>query len=177
MIGLLDVKFLMMLGMIVLSLFILFLISRYLIIKKSHHLLEEKNKEIEKQKKMLAFSLERLKQAQGELVKLEQKNSVMAMAVTTSHEINQPLMVLQANIEMLEMLLPEELLSEKHKRYISNIRTSMAKIKQILDKFHTSEDIIFDEYAADEQMIVFKNKNKEQEVFTFSKEDKIPYSD
>ncbi|MCD4651945.1 MAG: PAS domain S-box protein [Candidatus Cloacimonetes bacterium] len=91
---------------------------------------------------------------QEEISKLEKQNTALAMAVTASHEINQPLMILHGNLEMLEMKMPREI-KEKHIKYFIKIHNSVDRIQNILEKFRQAGSIEFDDYTEGTQMLVF----------------------
>ncbi len=99
-----------------------------------------------------------LKKAQKEIIKLEQKNAVLAMAVTTSHEINQPLTILQGNFELFHNTLDKSNLTEKQRRYLTKMKTSIEKVRTIIKKFTDSSSIHFEEYIGEKKMVVFEEK-------------------
>ncbi len=109
----------------------------------------------------LKESYQKLQDAQNEIIGLERKNTVLAMAVTANHEINQPLMILEANIEMLFMSLPEELKNEKINRYIKRASESVERIVNILEHFKKNEIVEFEDYGGDTNMVSF-NCNEEE---------------
>ncbi|MCD4650736.1 MAG: response regulator [Candidatus Cloacimonetes bacterium] len=92
---------------------------------------------------------------------IERNNSALAIAATTSHEINQPLMILQANLEMLQMNLPEELLKGKNVKYMNNISNSIRRIQDILELINNAQTVRFDSYSEDIQMVVFEEDSEE----------------
>jgi DNA-binding response OmpR family regulator len=97
-----------------------------------------------------------LKTAQKEIIQLEQKNAVLAAAVTANHEINQPLTVLQGNFELFNHSLDQEGLTDKQRRFITRMQESMEKIAAILKKFRDSTSIRFEDYIEGQKMVVFE---------------------
>lgn len=85
-----------------------------------------------------------------------EKNAVFSMAVTASHEINQPLMVLQANMEMMFIKLENIEDEIKISKYITKITESINDIKKILNKFSSSEHYSLTDYVADVEMVNLK---------------------
>lgn len=96
-----------------------------------------------------------LKSARNEIIKLERKNSVLAMIATTNHEINQPLTSLLGNIELLEISLKNSEITEKQKLYFERIGKSVKNIKEILTKYRTASKFKFTKYIDDIKMIDF----------------------
>lgn len=103
----------------------------------------------------------RLRLAQKEIVELERKNAAFATAVTANHELNQPLMVLQGNMEMLLISLEKYELDEKHHKYIDKINTSITRMTRILDKFKASTNIQFEMYSEDTAMAIFDEEDEQ----------------
>lgn len=99
-----------------------------------------------------------LKKAQKEIIKFEQKNAVLAMAVTTSHEINQPLTTVQGNFELFFNTLDKTDLTEKQQKYLTKMKTSIEKVRTIIKKFTDSSSIHFEEYIGEKKMVVFEEK-------------------
>lgn len=109
----------------------------------------------------LIESYGKLKSAQDEIIKLERQTTALAMAVTANHEINQPLMIMKANIDMLNIMLPDELKTDKIARYIQRVDESVERIKRILDQFQKSQHIAFDDYGGNTTMVSFSADDKD----------------
>ncbi len=101
----------------------------------------------------LAEANRKLKKTQDELIELEKKSAVLAMAVTANHEINQPLMVCRGNLEMLDDSLNDP--SPNQRRYLQRISQGLDKIKAILEAFRR-ENIRYESYSDDVQMVIFE---------------------
>ena len=121
-----------------------------------NQLLTDKNNKIEAQKHELELTLERLRAAYEErqaaheaIVELERKNSVLALAVTANHEINQPLMVISGNLDLLEMQKDEE----KSKLNVQRIRGAIEQIQSILHKLNTMRKVHFKQYSSSTEMV------------------------
>ncbi len=114
------------------------------------------NRLLTKQKQDLETAYRELKEMNTKLVKLERKNTAMAMAVTTNHELNQPLTVLQGNFELLMKRVDNDLFSIKERAYIDKINRSIERISAILNKYRESDTFSVDAYDEARQMLVFK---------------------
>ncbi len=109
-----------------------------------------------KAKLKLEESYKKLKNAQDEILTLERKNTALAMVVTTNHEINQPLMIMRANLEMLEMKLDTLDIKKDVDKYLNRIDESVERIKLILEKFRSHDNIEFEEYGGNTKMVSFR---------------------
>ncbi len=109
-----------------------------------------RNEELEAKNKQL-------KEAQEEIRELERRNSINAMAVTANHELNQPLMVIQGNLDMLESDI--ESAGEKAMYRLKKIRASLERINEQLAKFRRFEDAHVGEYSAKTPMILFEDND------------------
>ncbi|MCD4828355.1 MAG: tetratricopeptide repeat protein [Candidatus Cloacimonetes bacterium] len=118
--------------------------------EKEAELLRQKNEELEN-------SYYILQDTQNELIRLEKRNSALALAVTAHHELNQPLMVMKGNLDMFHLETPEDKLTVKQIHYLNRIEQSFTRMTQILNKFKTSTHLTFDNYAKNTPMIVFED--------------------
>ncbi len=124
--------------------------------------LVKKNEEIHIQKTELENTLHKLQKAQKDIIALERKASAMAMAVTANHEINQPLMVIQGNMDMLRLHLDFAKLSSKQQQYVQKIDNSIARICSILEKFRSTIPTRFTAYSSDTDMVIFEQDNEHE---------------
>jgi len=105
--------------------------------------------------------MEELNKTQTELIKLEKKNSVIAMAVTANHEINQPLMCIRGNLDLLSLHIEKrQLLDSETEKYLTKLNEAVTKISQILTKFKKNTNIHFGEYSEETPMVVYKENEK-----------------
>lgn len=101
-----------------------------------------------------------------ELRKAEQKNHLLAMAVTANHEINQPLMIIKGTLDLFKIELERKNIdSDKQLKYIAKIDTAVDRIANILLKLQELEKIEFDEYVENHQMLrIFDEFNSNEEL-------------
>lgn len=117
--------------------------------------LSEKNRQIFEQKRELEESYRQLQESQDEIIELEKQNTIMAMAVTTNHELNQPLTVMQGYLEMLKESIHPSDLTEKQWKFLNRIEDSFKRMNTILEKFRKSPSAQLQDYVKDKKMIVF----------------------
>jgi PAS domain S-box-containing protein len=91
------------------------------------------------------------------------KEVMLAIAVTTNHELGQPLSVLTMSIEMLKISLASYDLTEKQLKYFDRIKESLEQIKEILKKYREAETMKIKQYNADTMMASFENKEENNE--------------
>lgn len=113
-------------------------IDRYVFQKQLNISLEKVNK-----------AYKELEESQDKIIKLEQKNTVLAMAVTANHEINQPLAIISNSSELLRMKIDDEKLNS----YLDKIDNSVVRIHSILSKFKNLNEVSFKRYLDETNML------------------------
>ncbi|MCB5250790.1 MAG: PAS domain S-box protein [Candidatus Cloacimonetes bacterium] len=108
-----------------------------------------------KTQEKLAESYLQLKNAQDEILKLERETTALAMAVTANHEINQPLMVIKANLDMLKLKIDPNNVDTYIDKYMQRIDESVDRISSILDKFKKTQEVEFNDYGGNTTMVSF----------------------
>ncbi len=97
-----------------------------------------------------------LKKTHERLLELERQSSILAMAVTANHEINQPLTVLSGNLFLLRESLDMNNLTEKQIEYMQRLERAIMKIKTILEKYRNADSIRFKNYIENTKMVIFE---------------------
>ncbi len=119
----------------------------------------KQHEELSKVNRNMQQEFQQRVRAEREKAELERKTSALAMAVTASHEINQPLMILKGNLELFMMTIDLETLKPDQVKRLNNISGSLDRIQEILKKFHSADAIRFEEYSEGTQMVVFDQEN------------------
>lgn len=104
-----------------------------------------------------------LKKAQKEIIRLEQKNTAMAMAVTANHEINQPLTILQGNFEIYQTSIQNQTLTDKQKRSLDKMQTAVHRIEEILKKYMDAVSVEMETYVGRQKQIIFHPNDPDRE--------------
>jgi len=99
-----------------------------------------------------------LSKVREEIIRLEQQNAALAVAVTANHTLNQPLTVLQGNFELFRGSIEESLLTEKQRRFLSRMKESIERIKTYLSEMTDSPAVHFENYLGSRNMVVFEKK-------------------
>lgn len=123
----------------------------------------EKNITLKQLLQQLTNDNKKLQQSHEVILRLEKKNSVLAMIVTASHEINQPLSVLSGNVEILQMSLEKENISLNNQQLEMFVRAfeSIDKIKDISMKYRRTKNISFGSYIENTEMVFFDGQDNE----------------
>jgi PAS domain S-box-containing protein len=101
---------------------------------------------------MVIADIDQQRRNEEMLKQVERRNASLAMAVTANHEINQPLTVLQGNVEMLlNKIHPDQGIE----RYTERIRESIDRISAILTKYRDFRNVSYDKYSEHTEMVVF----------------------
>jgi two-component system, sensor histidine kinase and response regulator len=109
----------------------------------------------------LRQSFEDLKESQKRITELETRNSILAMAGTANHEINQPLTVISGNLYLLEQFLVKKKVSSDQQKYIKEINRGVERIKEILERYRNAVELRYQDYAGSSKIVIFeKNKTK-----------------
>jgi tetratricopeptide (TPR) repeat protein len=110
------------------------------------------NEELMRANALLEAANENLRKHEAEVVRLERRNSILAMAVTANHEINQPLMVLQGSLELLQVLLRE--IPDKARVQIDRMADAVQRIRVLLEKYRSAGNVSLGEYSKGTPMAV-----------------------
>ncbi len=114
---------------------------------------QSRSEELEKMNRELQDAYNKLKLTQDTVRDLERKSSVMAMAVTANHELNQPLMVIYGNLELLKGRLNQD--DETKMKYFSRIENAVQRIENILQKYREEGECQLTEYSGSTLMFEF----------------------
>ena len=120
-------------------------------------LYRERSAQLEAKNKALEEAYEKLQNAQEAIRQLERRNSVYAMAVTANHEINQPLMIIQGNLDLLEAEIDKS--NPEKVRHFSRIQDALERIEKLLAKFRRMEGVHIGEYNRETPMVLFDDFN------------------
>lgn len=120
------------------------------------------NTELKIQKEEIEKAYKNIKSAQNEIINLEKNNALLAMNVTANHEINQPLMILQGNLEMIQFVLEDLKADEKSMKYCRVAFDSIDRIQEILKKFQDIGNLTTEKYVGGEDMISFEDDNDKE---------------
>ncbi len=125
------------------------------------------SEEIHAEKETLKFAnvernheLQKMKEKTENRLKIAKTSAALAMAITASHEVNQPLMIIVGNLELLQDSLKDKDVSDKQKSYMQNIKLGVERVSKILEKFQNSKDIQFQDYSKSNEMVVYEEDLK-----------------
>jgi tetratricopeptide (TPR) repeat protein len=122
-------------------------------IERQRAALTEVNQNLQIKNRELEASVEALQKAQDELLHYERMQSILALAVTANHEMNQPLMILSGNLDLLAYSFESAPASLQQERCLNRMRDSLARIRDILGKMSTLDLVEFGEYSGSSRMV------------------------
>jgi DNA-binding response OmpR family regulator len=111
----------------------------------------------------LTRSFNDLRESQEKILKLEQLNTILAMAGTANHDINQPLTVITGNLYLLEETINKQTLSSSQIKYIQEIKKSINRIKEILEQYSRAVDLRYKEYAGGSKIVILDDGKGEED--------------
>lgn len=111
----------------------------------------------------LTRSFHDLRESQEKILKLEQLNTILAMAGTANHDINQPLTVISGNLYLLEESIERQKLSSSQIKYIQEIKKSINRIKEILEQYSRAVDLRYKEYAGGSRIVILDDGKGEDD--------------
>lgn len=94
------------------------------------------------------------------LSELEKKNTALALGVTASHEINQPLTSIRGYIDLIKLILENNNIDQKlYKNYYIKIDKSFAEIKLILKKLTSFNKFEKKQYSKNVDMLILSEEH------------------
>ncbi|ADK83074.1 response regulator [Sediminispirochaeta smaragdinae] len=99
-----------------------------------------------------------LKRSRERIRELERRNTVLAMAVTTAHEITQPLTILKGALDLLSMEIEVHDIS-RAMEYVDRCRTAAARIERLMEKYRSDVGVGIGEYGGGSSMVLFPEKS------------------
>lgn len=118
---------------------------------------KEKEAEIYRLKNVeLVKMMKQLEETQEKLIESEKSKMFFAMVVTANHQLNQPLTVIQMNLEILKRKIWENIDSQD-KKYFSTTLESVSRCNSILTKLRNIKNPKYKKYIQDLDMIDLDN--------------------
>jgi tetratricopeptide (TPR) repeat protein len=122
------------------SILLIISIIFFFISRKRLRIIKNLNNELIEKNKQLEATLELNNNILNEKILLIKNNAFLAMGITMNHEITQPLMVIQGNIDMMKMN-PKFEENPDIASNINNIEKSILRMKDILAQMKEMEEI------------------------------------
>ena len=104
-------------------------------LKKSMDIINHYNRQLSAAFAEMQKSYQDLKDSQESLISNEKQNAVKTASVTASHEMNQPLTVIQGYLDMLIDSLDMNSLEPAQKKYLNRIEEGLRKLVGIIENF------------------------------------------
>jgi CheY-like chemotaxis protein len=104
-------------------------------LKKSGDIIKEYNRQLRESFGEMQKSYRELMDSQEELVEREKKNALKALSTNATHEMNQPITVIQGYLDMLIESLDMNSLNGMQKKYLTRIQEGLNKLIAIIARF------------------------------------------
>jgi signal transduction histidine kinase len=112
-------------------------------LKKSIDIINEHNQQLTSAFKEMQESYQQLRDSQQELVARERKIAVKEVSTTATHEMNQPLTVIQGYFHMLIESLDKDSLTAMQQKFLNRIEQGLKKLIDIISKFTKHSHLYF----------------------------------
>ena len=116
-------------------------------LKKSIDIIKEYNRQLRESFGEMQKSYQELVDSQEKLVEREKKSAVKALSANATHEMNQPITVIQGYLDMLIESLDMDSLNHMQKKYLTRIQEGLNKLIAIIARFTKYSHV----YLNDEQ--------------------------
>jgi CheY-like chemotaxis protein len=104
-------------------------------LKKSIDIIKEYNRQLRESFGEMQKSYQELMDSQEKLVEREKKSAVKALSANATHEMNQPITVIQGYLDMLIESLDMDSLNHMQKKYLTRIQEGLNKLIAIIARF------------------------------------------
>ena len=104
-------------------------------LKKSIDIIKEYNLQLRESYGEMQKSYRELMDSQEELVEREKKSALKALSTNATHEMSQPLTVIQGYLDMLIESLEMDSLTQIQKKYLTRIQEGLNKLIAIIARF------------------------------------------
>lgn len=123
-------------------------------LKKSIDIIKEYNRQLRDSYGEMQRSYQDLMDSQEKLVELEKKSAVKALSANATHEMNQPLTVIQGYLDMLIESLDMDSLDHMQQKYLSRIQEGLNKLIAIIARFTKYSHIFFTDERPDKMLLL-----------------------
>jgi two-component system NtrC family sensor kinase len=116
-------------------------------LKRSMDMLREYNSQLTQTLDEMQASFIELKESQDITVAREKQNALKTLSITASHEMNQPVTVIQGYLDLLKQSMDPDSLTPSQQKYLDRIEKGLAKLTDTLEKFRKSSHLyLLDNY-------------------------------
>jgi len=112
-------------------------------LKRSLDLLREYNSRLTRTLDEMQTSFIELKESQDAIVAREKQEAVKTLSMTASHEMNQPVTVIQGYLDLLKQSMDIDSLTISQQKYLDRIEKGLTKLIDTLEKFRQSSHLYF----------------------------------
>jgi CheY-like chemotaxis protein len=129
-------------------------------LKKSGDIIKEYNRQLRESFGEMQKSYRELMDSQEELVEREKKNALKALSTNATHEMNQPITVIQGYLDMLIESLDMNSLNAMQKKYLTRIQEGLNKLIAIIARFTKYSNIYLTDEGPNKMLSLDKKIDK-----------------
>ncbi|RPI70255.1 MAG: response regulator [Desulfobacteraceae bacterium] len=112
-------------------------------LKKSMDMINDYNRQLLQAYEEMQKSYREMKDTQDERIEREKETALKAVSVTATHEMNQPLTVIQGYLDLFIESLEMKALNPTQKKYLHRIEDGLQKLVEIIDNFRRHTHLYF----------------------------------
>ncbi len=121
-------------------------------LKKSIDIIKEYNQQLKESFGEMQKSYQELMDSQVELVEREKKSAVKTLSANATHEMNQPITVIQGYLDMLIESLDLGSLDAMQKKYLTRIQEGLNKLIAIIARFTKYSHVYLTDKSSDKML-------------------------
>lgn len=118
-------------------------VQTHIQLKRSLDLIKDHNKQLTEAYDEMEKSFRELKNSQEDRIEREKESAVKAASFTATHEINQPVTVIQGYLDLFLESLNKESLNQLQKKYLLRIEEGLKKLVNIINNFRRHSHLYF----------------------------------
>jgi DNA-binding response OmpR family regulator len=141
-------------------------------LKKSNDIIKEYNLQLRESFNEMQHSYQELMESQTELVEREKKSAVKALSANATHEMNQPITVVQGYLDMLIESLEMGSLNDMQKKYLTRIQEGLNKLIAIIARFTKYSHIYLTNEHPDKMLSL---DDKQEKITSHSRDHQNPH--
>ncbi|MGE5339857.1 MAG: response regulator [Candidatus Omnitrophota bacterium] len=134
-------------------------VNTHIRLKRSIDLMKDYNRQLTETLEEMNKSFDDLQHSQEAKIAREKEDAVKAVSVSATHEINQPVTVIQGYLDLLKQSLDPETHTSDQMKYINRMETGLNRLISILEKFRRFSYLYFQDYEKQKSSNAETEKN------------------
>lgn len=131
-------------------------------LKRSMDMIKDYNFQLNETLAEMHRSFDEIKDSQERKIAREKEEVVKAVSATATHEINQPITVIQGYLDLLKQSMEPDILTPIQAKYLNRIENGLNRLISILEKFRKFSHLYFLDYEAAQRNMNTEKKEEEK---------------